>query len=83
MGLLLREKQAKVFIFLKSRESAYLSEIAKETGTTYVYITNFAYELQQKGIVTLQKEGKKNMVRLTQKGKEAATLAEELRRKLE
>ncbi len=82
MGFLLRDKPAKVFLLLKSRP-AYLSEIAKETGTTYVYITNLVKALQQKGLVSIQSAGKKKTVSLTEKGKEVANAMEELRRKLE
>ncbi len=82
MGFLLRDKPAKVFSLLKNK-STYLSDIAKETGTTYVYITNLMSQLQQKGYVTIQATGKKKMVLLTDKGKEVANAVEELRRKLE
>lgn len=82
MGFLLRDKPAKVFSLLKLKP-AYLSEIAKETGTTYVYITNLMKSLQQRGLVTIQSTGKKKNVSLTDKGKEVANAVEELRRKLE
>lgn len=82
MGFLLRDKPAKVFSLLKNK-STYLSDIAKETGTTYVYITHFITLLQQKGLVTIQSAGKKKTVLLTEKGKEVANAVEELRRKLE
>ncbi len=82
MGFLLRDKPAKVFLLLKSRP-AYLSEIAKETGTTYVYITNLTSMLQQKGFLSIQAAGKKKTVSLTDKGKGIANAVEELRRKLE
>lgn len=82
MGFLLRDKPAKVFLLLKSK-STYLSDIAKETGTTYVYITNLVSLLQQEGLVTVQAAGKKKTVTLTEKGKEIANAVEELRRKLE
>ena len=82
MGFLLRDKPAKVFSLLKNK-STYLSDIAKETGTTYVYITHLMTLLQQKGLVTIQSTGKKKTILLTEKGKEVANAVEELRRKLE
>ena len=82
MGFLLRDKPAKVFALLKNK-STYLSDIAKETGTTYVYITHLMTLLQQKGFVTIQSTGKKKTVLLTEKGKEVANAVEELRRRLE
>ena len=83
MDIVLRTKPANVFLFLKGRESAYLSEIAKETGTTYVYITNFVSSLLEKGYVSVESKGKKKMVRLTEKGREIASHLEEIRRKSE
>ncbi len=82
MGFLLRDKPAKALILLKGR-STYLSDIAKETGTTYVYITHLMKLLQQKGLATIQSAGKKKTVTLTEKGKEVANAVEELRRKIE
>jgi predicted transcriptional regulator len=82
LSFLLRDKPAKVFLLLKNK-STYLSDIAKETGTTYVYITHLATLLQQKGMVTIQAAGKKKTVSLTDKGKEVATAVEDLRRKIE
>ena len=83
MDTVLRTKPANVFLFLKGRDSAYLSEIAKETGTTYVYITNFVSRLQGKGLVSVEPSGKKKMVRLTDKGREIASHLEEIRRRSE
>ncbi|MEW5996488.1 MAG: hypothetical protein AB1657_02745 [Candidatus Micrarchaeota archaeon] len=82
MSFLLRDKPARVFSLLKNK-STYLSDIAKETGTTYVYITHLISFLQQKGLVTIQSTGKKKTVLLTEKGKEVANAVEDLRRKLE
>ncbi|MEM4272064.1 MAG: MarR family winged helix-turn-helix transcriptional regulator [Candidatus Bilamarchaeaceae archaeon] len=81
MGILLRSKPASVFLFLKGREQAYLSEIANETGTTYVYITNLVASLEAKGLVMAAREGRKKMVKLTEKGREVANLAEEIKRR--
>lgn len=83
MDIVLRTKPANVFLFLKGRDSAYLSEIAKETGTTYVYITNFVSRLLEKGFVSVESKGKKKMVKLTEKGREIASHLEEIRRNAE
>jgi DNA-binding MarR family transcriptional regulator len=83
MGPLLKKKPSAVFIFLKSREQAYLSEIAKETGTSYVYVTGLVSSLEEKGLVSIHPERKKKMVKLTEKGKEVSTLLEELKRRME
>ena len=83
MDIVLKAKTANVFLFLKSVESAYLSEIAKETGTTYVYITNLVSLLAEKQLVGIEPKGKKKMVSLTEKGREIAAHIEEIRRKCE
>ncbi len=83
MDIVLKTKPANVFLFLKSTESAYLSEIAKETGTTYVYITNLISLLAEKQLVSVESKGKKKMVRLTEKGRGIAAEVEEIRRKSE
>jgi len=80
MEIILKPKPASVFLFLKSQEEAYLSEIAKETGTTYVYITKFISILEQKQLVSIVPKGKKKMVRLSEKGLALATSIEEVRR---
>ena len=83
MDTVLKTKPANVFLFLKSQDTAYLSEIAKETGTTYVYITNFVSRLVDSGLVSVEPKGKKKMVKLTEKGRELAAHVEEIRRKEE
>jgi len=83
MEIILKPKPASVFLFLKSQESAYLSEIAKETGTTYVYITHLISLLEKKQLVSITTEGKKRMVRLTEKGRILAASIEEVKRRSE
>ncbi|MBD3397774.1 DUF4364 family protein [Candidatus Micrarchaeota archaeon] len=83
MDAVLKTKPANVFLFLKGSNPAYLSEIAKETGTTYVYITHFVSKLMEKGFVSVEPKGKKKMVSLTEKGREVAAHIEEIRRKSE
>lgn len=84
MELLLRKKQAAVFLFLKSQEEpVYLTQIARETKTTYVYITNFVSLLAARGLVSIVPRSKKKMVRLTEKGREVSVRIEALREALE
>ena len=80
--MILKDKHARVLLLLKVRP-AYLSEIAKKTGTTYVYVTHFVSSLSARRLVVAEAMGKKKMVKLTEKGQEVATLLEELRRRLE
>ncbi len=83
MDFLFRKEPAKVLLFLKGRGSAYLSEIARETGTTYVYVTNYISVLEEKGLVSVEPEGKKKMVKLKEKGMDIAAHVEEIRRRVE
>ena len=83
MDIVLKTKSADVFVFLKSQEYSYLSEIAKETGTTYVYITKLVSELEKRELVSVEPQSKKKIVKLTDKGREVATYIEEIRRRCE
>ena len=83
MDIALKTKPANVFLFLKSADSAYLSEIAKETGTTYVYVTNLVSLLSKRQLVSVEPQGKKKMVSLTEKGRQIALHIEEIRRRSE
>lgn len=80
--MVLKEKQMRVILALKGGP-AYLSGLAKETGTTYVFVTHFASSLAKKGIVSIEPAGKKKMVRLTERGQELAGHLEEAKKRLE
>ncbi len=80
MELVLKPKPAGIFLFLKSTDSAYLSQIARETGTTYVYVTNFVSVLEQKQLVSVSRTGKKKMVSLTETGRVLAAAIEDVKR---
>jgi predicted transcriptional regulator len=50
----------------------YKSEIAKETDNTYSHIVNVCKSLHKKGLTKETKEGRKQIITLTEKGKETA-----------
>ncbi len=52
----------------------YLSEIARESGATYVHVKHLADLFMAKGIITLEKKGKNVYARLTDKGERLAKL---------
>lgn len=82
--LFLREKQVAAMILLKDQQKTWhLSKIARESGTTYVYITQLMSILATKGLVTLETMGKKRIVKLTEKGLKLANLLEEARGQLQ
>ena len=74
----------RILIALKEPETAwYLSKLAKATGTTYVFVTNFITTMEKKGIVTMETKGKKRFAKLTERGLQIANLFEEIKNKLE
>lgn len=76
-NVFLRLKPCKVVILLKDSNSKYISELAKESGTTYVHTTKLLRKLEKNEIVKIEPNGKKRMVKLTDKGnKIAAALSE-------
>ncbi|MCK4319781.1 Rrf2 family transcriptional regulator [Candidatus Micrarchaeota archaeon] len=78
---ILRNEPFKVLIFLKSHpEGGYLSEIARSTSTTYVFITKFIHSLEKKGFVELNSKGRKVFAKLTSTGMELAGLFEQVGR---
>ncbi|MGV8176886.1 MAG: DUF6293 family protein [Candidatus Bilamarchaeaceae archaeon] len=80
----LREKPARIIVALRSKEKEYyMSELARETGVSFVYLSKILPGLEAKGLVKMEKQGKKQMVRLTEKGAEIANLIEDLRKRLE
>ena len=79
-----RPKPCKILTILKNSETIWhLSKIAKETGTTYVYVTKLMTKLESFGLVLIESKGKKRVVRLTEKGMEISKLIDELRKRFE
>ncbi|MFA5077156.1 MAG: hypothetical protein WC488_01895 [Candidatus Micrarchaeia archaeon] len=76
--LFMKEKQVASFLVLKDHNSSWhLSKIARQSGTTYVYVTKLMYVLEKKGLVSMETKGKKRVVTLTEKGLKLANLLEE------
>lgn len=81
--LFMKEKQVAALTVLKDQNTSWhLSKIARETGTTYVYITKLMSILEKKGLVTLETKGKRRVVKLTEKGLKLANLLEEAKTQL-
>jgi predicted transcriptional regulator len=74
----LRKKPCRMLTVLKDRQQPlYISELAKESNATYVHTTKLVRELELAGIVTIEKTGKKRMVKLTDAGLKIAGLLSE------
>ncbi|MBI5046142.1 hypothetical protein HZC07_00215 [Candidatus Micrarchaeota archaeon] len=81
--IFLKDKPSRILLILKDTNAQWhLSKIARDTGTTYVYVTKFITLLRQKELVSIEPKGKKRIVKLTEKGFEVANLVDELKKKL-
>lgn len=81
--LFMKEKQVAALITLKDQNATWhLSKIARQAGSTYVYITKLMSILEKKGLVTLETKGKKRLVKLTEKGLKVANLLDETKGQL-
>lgn len=66
-----------MLILLKDSNTKYISELAKESGTTYVHTTKLLRKLENEEIVSIEQNGKKRMVKLTEKGNKIASALNE------
>ena len=83
-SLFCRPKPCRILILLRETDTSWhLSKLAKNSDTTYVYVTKLMSKLQEKGFVEIQVKGKKRIVKLTEKGTAAANLIYELTNKLD
>jgi len=80
--LLLKKKPVKVVLLLREEGEWYLSELARRSGVTYVYIVYLVKEFAKYGLVKADRKGKKMIVKLTDEGAQIASVLEELNRKL-
>ncbi len=80
----LHMKPVKMIIALKDEEEEwYISKLAKESGSTYVYTKQILEILQKEKIVKLIEEGRIKKVIPTQKGIELAIILEDFIKKCE
>ena len=74
-----KKKPCRILCSLKDTDTSwYLSKIAKETDTTYVYVTKLVSRLEKKGYLLVESRGKKRIVKLTEKGQHVANAIDEL-----
>jgi predicted transcriptional regulator len=80
----IKPKPCSIMSTLKDSESRmHLSKLAKETDTTYVYVTKLVSQLEKQGFLRIEPLGKKRIVSLTDKGLAVANAIEELCSKFE
>ncbi|MFH1520688.1 MAG: hypothetical protein ABID61_03525 [Candidatus Micrarchaeota archaeon] len=84
LAIFARPKPCRIMLTLRDSESSWhLSKLAKNTDTTYVYVTKLMTLLQKNGVVLIEAKGKKRIVKLTEKGMKIANTIDELRNYLE
>jgi len=79
-----KPKPCSIMRALRDSESRmHLSKLAKETDTTYVYVTRLVSALEKEGFLKVEPMGKKRIVSLTDKGLAVANAIDDLRSKFE
>lgn len=79
-----RPKPCRIMTILRDSESSWhLSKLAKNSDTTYVYVTKLITTLAEGGLVTVEARGKKRIVKLTEKGMKVAKAIDELKNTFE
>lgn len=78
----LRTKPCRMLTLLKEEKEGnvgvYITELAKESGATYVHTTKLVRELERCGLAKTEKNGKKKIIRLTDDGMKIATIISEI-----
>jgi DNA-binding MarR family transcriptional regulator len=80
----LKKKPTSIILCLKRQDVEwYPSKLAKETDTSYVYVTNWLIELEKEGWVRFERKGRSKRVVLTENGGVIASLLDELVKKID
>ncbi len=83
-SLFMRPKPCRIFTLLRDQDTSWhLSKIAKNSDTTYVYVTKLVSMMQNDGLVSINEKGKKRIVKLTEKGIAIANIIHELMDRLD
>ena len=81
--VLIHPKNVLVLTSLKDGERKwYAGSLARQSGLSYVYVTELLRIFEKDGVVEIKKEGKVRKVALTDKGQKIATALDELLGKL-
>lgn len=71
-SLFFKEKQVKAFLMLANQQEWNISNLAKAADITYVHLSKFINECQNKGLVESTRHGRIKGIKLTQKGLDVA-----------
>jgi len=76
---ILKQKPTAILLSLKDeRQVWYPSKLARYSAASYVYTINFLNKLNNAGLVVFDKQSKKKIVKLSDKGRLIAGFLEEL-----
>ena len=72
--VLVREKPSMMLIYLNisPKQNIYASSLTKSTGCTYTYVNKILKKMEEDGLITSQRRGRKKFLKLTSKGTEIA-----------
>ena len=80
--LFLKLKPATVLMLLKdSQQQWYPSKLARASNSSYVHTVNLLIELRNKGVVSIEKKGRQNFYKLTEKGAHLALSLDDFAKK--
>jgi predicted transcriptional regulator len=80
--LFLKVKPSTVLLLLKdSQQSWYPSKLARASNASYVHTVNLLVSLRKLGVVTIEKKGRQNFYKLTEKGAYLALSLEDFAKK--
>ena len=80
----MKRKPVAIVLCLKdAQQKWYPSKLAKYSGASYVYVTNWLSKLETAGWVRFEKKGRLKAVLLTEQGKVIASLLDELIKKMD
>ena len=81
-NIFMKAKPCAMFILLKDEQQGwYPSKLARASGSSYVHTINLLSKLRALGAITMEKKGKQNTVKLTEKGAYLALTIDDLVKK--
>jgi predicted transcriptional regulator len=76
--ILLREKPSKLLTLLLQDKQWHISALARDSNQSYIYATTLIKQFETAGLVSLNSNGKKRIVKLTEKGEKIARTIQDL-----
>ena len=74
----LRGKPSKLLILLLQDKQWHISALARESNQSYIYATTLIKLFEASGMISINSNGKKRIVKLTEKGEKIARAVQEL-----